>query len=190
MKRTAKHRALRICAIPLALWVLEASPVDAGAWTLPAGRVWTKVSWFQQTTDEWYIDVPEPLLLDDGTFGAHPVGTRRPYRFDGEYDSRALFIEGFIGLTDWLDVGFQVPYFDQVFDDAQVKHREMKLEMPRPGIQDGKVDLIANPIKFSETRVEYRVPPPTLGEHTDEVLGELLDFAPDEMAALRERGVI
>jgi len=100
-------------------------------------------------------------------------------------------------VAEWLDglEALGVPAgpvytLDQVFDDPQVRHRAMKLEMPAPGIKDGKVDLIANPIKFSDTEVEYRVPPPTLGEHTDEVLGALLDLGPDRMAALRERGVI
>ncbi|MEC9380622.1 MAG: hypothetical protein VX528_16780 [Candidatus Latescibacterota bacterium] len=53
------------------------------------------------------------MLLDDGTFGTHSIGARSPYRFNGEYDSRALFIEGFLGVTDWFDLGVQAPYFDQ-----------------------------------------------------------------------------
>lgn len=118
MGRTATKQILAVTLAALAIAVMMVpSPVEAGAWTLPAGRVWTKVSWFQQTTDEWYIDAPEPVLLDDGTFGAHSIGTRRPYRFDGEYESKAIFLEGFIGVTDWLNLGVQVPYFDQVFND-------------------------------------------------------------------------
>ncbi len=79
---------------------------------------------------------------------------------------------------------------DQVFADPQVRQREMKIEMPCPGIKDGKVDLIGNPIKFSETPVAYRRPPPTLGQDTDQVLGELLDLGPAEIAALRDKGVV
>ena len=108
------QRAFLITALgPL----LAPTGAHAGAWTLPQGQLWAKVSYFQQTTDEWYINSPEPFLLPDNTFSEFPAGTRRPYRFDGEYDSKALFIEAFYGVTDRLDVGVQVPYFDQVFDD-------------------------------------------------------------------------
>ena len=118
MKRTAtKRRAIRVIIGLVAGLVVIPSCVEAGAWTLSARRVWTKISWFQQTTNKWYIDTPEPVFLDDGTFGAHSIGSRRPYRFGGEYDSKALFVEGFVGVTDWFDLGVQIPYFDQTFAD-------------------------------------------------------------------------
>ena len=50
--------------------------------------------------------------------------------------------------------------------------------------------LIASPIRMSATNPNYRHAPPMLGQHTDEVLKELLDLGPDEIAGLRERGVI
>ena len=78
----------------------------------------------------------------------------------------------------------------QVFHDPQVLVRGMKLAMPHPGAGSGKVDLIANPIKYGETPIDYRLPPPRLGEHTGEVLRELLALAPDEIARLREAGVV
>ena len=52
------------------------------------------------------------------------------------------------------------------------------------------MDLIGNPIKLSETPVSYRRPPPTLGEHTAEVLGELLELDADECGKLRVAGII
>ena len=95
--------------------------VHAGAWTVPGSRLWAKVSHFRQTADEWYISTPEPYLAErpDGSreFLTHPAGTRRPYRFSGEYESRAVFIEGFYGVTDWLNIGVQIPYFDQALHD-------------------------------------------------------------------------
>jgi crotonobetainyl-CoA:carnitine CoA-transferase CaiB-like acyl-CoA transferase len=48
----------------------------------------------------------------------------------------------------------------------------------------GEVNLVASPIKLSATPVQYRRPPPLLGEHTAEVLGEL-GIDADELAALR-----
>lgn len=79
---------------------------------------------------------------------------------------------------------------DQVFADPQAQHRDMQVTLPYPGAKDGTVDLIGNPIKFSETPVEYRRAPPRVGQDTDAVLGELLGLGPDEVAALRAKGVI
>jgi crotonobetainyl-CoA:carnitine CoA-transferase CaiB-like acyl-CoA transferase len=62
--------------------------------------------------------------------------------------------------------------------------------MPHPLSASGMVDLIGNPIKFSATPIDYDQPPPYCGQHTDEVLQELLAMPEAEIAALRERGVI
>jgi crotonobetainyl-CoA:carnitine CoA-transferase CaiB-like acyl-CoA transferase len=74
-----------------------------------------------------------------------------------------------------------------VFEDPQVKARGMKITMPHPA---GEVDLIASPVKMSATPVTYRRPPPTLGQHTDEILAELLGLNEAERAQLRESEVI
>ncbi len=79
---------------------------------------------------------------------------------------------------------------DQVFADPQVKHRAMQIAMPHPLAGSGRVDLIANPIKLSATPVDYRLPPPVLGQHTEEVLRELLGMSEGEIAPLREMGAI
>ncbi|MBX6320577.1 MAG: CoA transferase [Rhodospirillaceae bacterium] len=79
---------------------------------------------------------------------------------------------------------------DQVFADPQVQARGMRITMPHPAAGEGTVDLIGNPIKLSDSAVEYRRPPPLLGEHTDEVLHELLDMDGNEIGALRARNVI
>jgi crotonobetainyl-CoA:carnitine CoA-transferase CaiB-like acyl-CoA transferase len=79
---------------------------------------------------------------------------------------------------------------DQVFADPQVQHRQMQIAMPHPLSASGSVDLIGNPIRFSGTPVDYRLPPPYCGEHTDQVLTELLGMPAAEVAVLRERGII
>ncbi|MSO84814.1 MAG: CoA transferase [Rhodospirillales bacterium] len=78
----------------------------------------------------------------------------------------------------------------QVFQDPQVLHRGMKIAVANPDAEGGAVPLIGNPIKFSETPVDYRRPPPSLGQHTDEVLTELLGLKPAEIEALRKAKVI
>ncbi|MFQ5937164.1 MAG: CaiB/BaiF CoA transferase family protein, partial [Acidiferrobacterales bacterium] len=72
---------------------------------------------------------------------------------------------------------------DQVFADPQVQHRQMEITMPHPCAGGGKVRLIGNPTKLSATPVSYRHPPPTMGQHTDDVLSELLDLSAAEIAS-------
>jgi crotonobetainyl-CoA:carnitine CoA-transferase CaiB-like acyl-CoA transferase len=78
---------------------------------------------------------------------------------------------------------------DQVFADPQVRHRNMEICMDHP-LAGGEARLIGNPIKYSETPVTYRQPPPLLGEHTDTVLEEILGLDAKERARLRAAKVI
>ena len=78
---------------------------------------------------------------------------------------------------------------DQVFADPQVQARGMQIALAHPLAGKGTVDLIGNPIKLSETPVTYRRPPPTLGQHTEEVLREL-GLGEAEIAALKAEGAI
>ena len=61
--------------------------------------------------------------------------------------------------------------------------------MPHAASPDG-VKVIANPVRLSETPVDYRVPPPLLGEHTDTVLRERLGLTDARLGELRAKGVI
>jgi crotonobetainyl-CoA:carnitine CoA-transferase CaiB-like acyl-CoA transferase len=60
----------------------------------------------------------------------------------------------------------------EVFDDPQVVARGLRIDVPHPAF--GSVPLVACPIRLSATPVQYRSAPPTLGEHTAEVLAEWL----------------
>ena len=75
-----------------------------------------------------------------------------------------------------------------LFDDPQVRHREMIAEVPHPTI--GDLRLAGVPIKYSETPGSIRRPPPLLGEHTEEVLAEVLGRSAEEIEALRCQGAI
>lgn len=78
----------------------------------------------------------------------------------------------------------------QVFEDPQIKHRQMKISVPHDTAGSGSVDLIGNPINLSATPVRYRYGPPTLGQHTNEVLMEILDLSEDQLEKLHEDGLI
>lgn len=80
--------------------------------------------------------------------------------------------------SEWLDSleKAEIPCgpinnFEQVFAMPNVKEREMLVKMNHPTI--GELPLVSSPLKMSDTPVEYRLPPPLMGEHTEQVLREL-----------------
>jgi crotonobetainyl-CoA:carnitine CoA-transferase CaiB-like acyl-CoA transferase len=77
---------------------------------------------------------------------------------------------------------------DKVFADPQVQARGMRIEMPHPYADT--VPLVANPIRMSESPVQYRRPPPTLGEHTEEVLDSWLAMGESRVAELRLKKIV
>jgi crotonobetainyl-CoA:carnitine CoA-transferase CaiB-like acyl-CoA transferase len=97
--------------------------------------------------------------------------------------------------SDWLEQLNQrgipcgpINNLDEVFDDPQVLHRGLQLELEHPTA--GHVASVANPIKLSQTPIEYQRSPPLLGQHTDEVLGRLLNLDTVAIARLRADSVI
>jgi len=77
---------------------------------------------------------------------------------------------------------------DAVFDDPQVRARDMRIELPHPVA--GAVSLVANPLRMSETPVTYRSAPPPLGAQTGEVLAERLGLSAAAIEALRAKGIV
>jgi len=76
----------------------------------------------------------------------------------------------------------------QVFENPQVQARGMRVDIERDDA--GPVKLVANPIKATRTPPSYRRPPPRLGEHTDEVLSQVLGWDFARIAAARDGGAI
>ncbi|MDB5919267.1 MAG: CoA-transferase, partial [Massilia sp.] len=66
--------------------------------------------------------------------------------------------------------------------------RGIAIDMPHPSA--GKVTLVRSPMKLSGTPVSTGQAPPLLGQHTDEVLREVLGRSDDDIAALRAKGVL
>ncbi len=78
--------------------------------------------------------------------------------------------------------------FAQVFEDPQIRHRQMQMTLPHATA--GEVPQVANPVRFSATPVAYHRGPPALGEHTREVLQERLGFDAARIEQLQRDGVI
>jgi len=76
----------------------------------------------------------------------------------------------------------------QVFEEPQVKARGIRIE--RPHGAGTSLPMVASPMRFSDTPLEYRSAPPLLGEHTDEVLRDVLGKSESDIAKLRSAKVI
>jgi crotonobetainyl-CoA:carnitine CoA-transferase CaiB-like acyl-CoA transferase len=72
---------------------------------------------------------------------------------------------------------------DRVLDDPQVKHREMVVQMDHP--RHGALPTLGTPIKTDGALGLQVTPPARLGQHTDEILRDLLGYPPERIAALR-----
>ena len=76
---------------------------------------------------------------------------------------------------------------DKVFADPQALTRGMLVEMPHPTAET--VRLAGTPLNLSATPVQMRLPPPLLGEHTDEILTDVLALDDSTIVGLRRDGV-
>jgi formyl-CoA transferase len=77
---------------------------------------------------------------------------------------------------------------ESLFSDPQLLHRGMVAEVPHPTID--KLRLVGIPVKYSETPGAIRMPPPLLGQHTDEILHDVLGYGPERVAELRAQEAI
>jgi len=76
----------------------------------------------------------------------------------------------------------------QVFEEPQVKARAVRIDLEHPVA--GRLPSVASPMRFSGSPLEYDLAPPTLGQHTEEVLTRLLGKSEADVARLRAAGVV
>lgn len=76
----------------------------------------------------------------------------------------------------------------EVFEEPQVQARGMQIELPHAVA--GKVTLVGSPMKFSQTPIVHEMPPPALGQHTQEILRSVLKKSDVEIVALQTAGII
>ena len=133
-----------------------------------------------------------PELLEDPEFASNALRVRNRDRLISMIEA----VTRTRGTDAWMEAleAAGVPCapvntIDRVFADPQVEARGMQIRMPHP-LAGEEVRLVGSPIRLSRTPVSYRRAPPTLGQHTGEVLAEVLGMDESERAALREDGVI
>ena len=94
-------------------------------------------------------------------------------------------------LADLVKAGLpcgRINSIPEVFSHPQAEARQMTQESQHPTA--GTVRLTGFPYKLSETPAEIHLPPPLLGEHTEEVLTGLLGYSQEEVSSLRDRGAV
>ncbi len=77
---------------------------------------------------------------------------------------------------------------DKVFAEPQVAARQMRIQMEHP--TTGDIPMVASPLKMQATPVSYRLPPPRLGEHTWQVLKEVLGYSDQHVQDVISSGVV
>ncbi len=135
------------------------------------------------------LDCPE--LANDPRFVTNAARVRHRAVLSEKLESLLARRRSDEWLTRLQAVGIScspINTLDKVFSDPQVQNRGMCIRLPHP--LAGEVPLVGNPIRFSESPIDYTSAPPLLGQHTTQVLSELLAVSDTELAELRQSGVI
>ena len=132
-----------------------------------------------------------PELADDPRFVSNPERVRNRKALAQTFDAltKQWRQQDLLAAFERANVPAGPIYnLKQVFDDPQVQHRQMAVEVPHP--LAGTVKIYANPIRLSETPIDSYTAPPTLGQHTVEVLKGLLGFEDADLERLASAKVI
>ena len=81
-----------------------------------------------------------------------------------------------------------VQTIDQVFDAPQVQYRQMLVQVDHPTA--GELRMAGIPVKFSQTPASIRLPPPLLGQHTEEILSSWLGMKSDDIQQLKTKKIV
>ncbi|KFY33672.1 hypothetical protein V495_08273, partial [Pseudogymnoascus sp. VKM F-4514 (FW-929)] len=138
-------------------------------------------------------------VLCQGLGKAEWAGDER-FRTNADRVANRGVLEGMIeevtrerSTQEWLEAfeGSGLPYaavndVRDTLDHAHVRARDMVVKVEHGAC--GEVEMVNTPVKYSEAEPGIRTAPPLLGEHTDEVLGEMLGMSAEEIEAMRKEG--
>ena len=126
-----------------------------------------------------------------------PRFTNNHLRTENQPKLSAVLTAEFIQKTtaEWIGIfeKAEIPYsrindIREICEDPVIRHRNMLVTVDQPGV--GPVRIAGSAIRLSETPGRVETPAPLLGEHSDEVLREILGYAPERIDALKREGVI
>ncbi|MEE8343869.1 MAG: CaiB/BaiF CoA-transferase family protein [Woeseiaceae bacterium] len=132
-----------------------------------------------------------PEVAEDPRYSANSA------RIENRDELIQIIAERLTGETTayWLDrfASLHIPAgpindLAQVFSDPVVAERRIVRSLNHS--LAGEVPTVANPVRFSDTPVEYKLAPPVLGQHTAEVLKDDLGYSDKEIARLYDSGAI
>ncbi len=130
-------------------------------------------------------------LIDDPRFATNKD------RVEHRDELRTLLVERLQkrSVTQWIEALKEagvpcgaVRDLDQVFTDPQIIERAMVVAMDHPAA--GAIRVLGVPVKLTDTPGEVRTPPPTLGQHSEQILANDLGYTAEEIARLKDDGTI
>jgi CoA:oxalate CoA-transferase len=134
--------------------------------------------------------IGKPEMSQDEKFNS------RHHRLENKEELYAILEEAFLSKTgeEWLEIlEKRIPIapintIDKALVDPQTLSRNMVVEVD---YGDNKIlNIVGNPIKLSEVEQEVFKRPPYLGEHTEEILRELLNYSPEQIKAIKNGKVV
>ena len=170
----------------------NASPTIVPYQTLPTSDGWMIVAAGNNSQFRHFVTAGNEAHLAD-----NPLYSENPMRVQNR-DQLVPLLEAmtrkktraeWIALLETANVPCgPINNFQEVFENEQVKARNIQIHVPHPTA--GNMKLVASPMRLSKTPVEVRMAPPTLGQHTEEILREKLGLTAQEIELLKKNGAI
>ena len=132
-----------------------------------------------------------PDLSEDPRFKTNPLRTQNVKELipilEGEFQKKTT--KEWVALLEAADLPHSpINNIREICEDPHIRYRRMLVEMEQPGV--GKIRMAGSPIHLSETPGEVYAPAPVLGEHSEEILRNVLGYPREEIDQLKREGII
>jgi len=170
----------------------NASPIIVPYQTFPTSDGWVIIAVGNDSQFRQFVTAGgQEQLADDALYSKNPqrVLNREQLIPLLETMTRRKTKAQWLGLLEEAGVPCgPINNIKEVFENEQVKARGLQFDMPHP--TTGSMKLVASPMRMSKTPVEIYLAPPTLGQHTEEILHDRLKLDSEQIHNLRDQGII